>query len=147
MLFSFIYIVYESFYDAKFEPAYWLATITCACQVAVLNHVPVLIIHIFFIIYHCKKIIFQRVLRENHAAHPVPDSESHAMTARLISITDVYKRDLNRICTSMPSYGTSSMYFASSGTKVHIHGKFKHQWCIYLFNILYMNSIRKICRI
>ena len=51
MLFSFIYIVYESFYDAKFEPAYWLATITCACQVAVLNHVPVLIIHIFFIIF------------------------------------------------------------------------------------------------
>ena len=62
---------------------------------------------------------------------PVNDSRSQAMLARLVSITYVYKRDLNRICTSMPSYETSLMYFTSSGTKVHIHGKFKHQSCIY----------------
>ena len=59
----------------------------------------------------------------------VTDGGTHAMLARLISGSGVHSQGLHRICTPEPTCYTSSMYAASSSTKVTVCAKFKHHRC------------------
>ena len=54
----------------------------------------------------------------------VSDSGPHATLECLVSGPSVHNQDLHRICTLEPSYCTSSMYAASSSTKVIVYVNF-----------------------